>query len=677
MKQKILYILILWLAGISFSHAQTRRITVEGCVTDRQGVPVPGVIIQLTGDKSRGATGENGTFTMEMEPDAEITFSCLGFDPVKVKLRGRTRLDIVLKASQTLLPEVVVTSSTRKKNDKMEFASSDMELVRNQLYLRTRYRIPQERFHKDSRIIIHPYLVNHSTGEYKAFTPVVYDGENYTILLKRGNTCGDPEEKKRYSPYAATLKERTEVTGQIAYADSCTIDDTEDHYTTEVRVKISTFCEDEYRDTLVITHGVKYPMRFFDYRFAALDLDDRYAPRQTPVSFHEKGQIHLRFRADDARIYENEGNNGKELRKLMKALEQIDKDPTKTLQLFQIVTYNSPEGTYEYNLKLAQKRTRNAAEKILSNLSMETMQKAKISHNGVIEPWSVVYDRMVADERAEASQLGNLIKRARNVHNEISWGARRLKCYPLINELYLAPLRRVAYSYEYSELRTLNEQELETLYLKSPENLTASEFWSYIRQQSGLSEIEEENLYRQALEVHPGLMIAANNLAALLIRQNRADTTILRPFLKKNAPGEIWLNQTTALLQVRDFNRADQFAAQLPDRGDARTIKALAAAMNGNYQEAYSVLGPLGGINQVVLLLSMKRNNEAFEALKQFDEPSAEIYYLKAIAANRLNLIGEAFAYLETAIEMKPELEEIARKDGDVLDLLPQEKKER
>lgn len=673
MSRRIVYIMFLLLPVLGALRAQTPQITVEGSVTDRDGAPVPGVVIQVEKNKSRGTTGENGTFRMRVEPDAQLSFSSMGFDPVKVRLRGRTHLEIVLKTSDTLLPEVVVTSA-RKKGDKIMFAPSEMELVRNKLYLRTRYQIPKERFHKDSRLILHPYLINHTRNTCAALTPVVYDGKNYDILLRRGNICGAPEDKERYSPFAEVVDGLSEHE-LITHTDSCTVDNVDDEYSTEVRVKISTFCEDEYRDTVTITHGVKYPMRFFDYHVVALDLDDRYAPRQTPISFHEKGLIHLRFRAGDAGIYENEGNNGKELRKLIRSLEDVDKDSTKTLRVFGITTYNSPEGTYEYNLKLAQRRTRNAVEKILSTLSSETVRKARVSHEGVIESWMTVYDRMVKDGRPEAEELGGLIRRTREKHNEISWGARRLRCYSLINDLYLTPLRRVEYVYEYSELRTLHPSEMEVLFQKSPENLTASELWSYIRQQPDLSGEKREALFRQALEIYPDLTIAANNLAATLIRQERADTTLLKPFLTEDAPGEIWINQMAALLQVRDFDQADRFSSLLPDNENTRTVKALAAAMNGRYEEAYAVLGPLGGINQVVLLLSMKRDREAWEVLKRFENPSADILYLRAIAAQRLNQVGEAFTCLKTAIEMKPELEGIARKDGDVLDLLENEKK--
>ena len=288
----------------------------------------------------------------------------------------------------------------------------------------------------------------------------------------------------------------------------------------------------------------------------------------------------------------------------------------------------------------------------------------------VAESWTTVCELMEKDSIQEVSQLKELIKRARGNHNEISWGARRMKIYPLIRDRYLPRLRRVEYFYEYSELRTLNKDEIDALYKKDPQKLTASEFWSYIMSQKDATDEKREALYREALSIHPDLMIAANNLASLLIKQNRADTTLLKPFITQDAPSAILVNQTVAYLQKRDFKRANHFAELLPDNKDTEIVKALAAAMDGKYQEAYPIFEKQGGINQAILLLSMKQNSKAWEVLKKVEDTSPDTEYVKAIAANRLNNVNEAVIHLRNAITQKPSLKEIAQKDGDVLDLL-------
>jgi hypothetical protein len=52
---------------------------------------------------------------------------------------------------------------------------------------------------------------------------------------------------------------------------------------------------------------------------------------------------------------------------------------------------------------------------------------------------------------------------------------------------------------------------------------------------------------------------------------------------------------------------------------------------------------------------------------------SAREEYVKAIAANRLDLVGEAIMHFDNAMELDPSLIEVAKIDGDVLDLVNEE----
>ena len=78
--------------------------------------------------------------------------------------------------------------------------------------------------------------------------------------------------------------------------------------------------------------------------------------------------------------------------------------------------------------------------------------------------------------------------------------------------------------------------------------------------------------------------------------------------------------------------------------------------------------------NEVLLLLCMKDNEKAWELSKQLTGGTAKEFYVKAVAANRTDRVGEAMIYMEQAFALDPDLEEIAKNDGDLLDLLPEGK---
>lgn len=662
-------VILLWINSGEYIIASTRKkIQLNGIVTDLQGRPVGGAGITVGKEKGEVATNTSGAFTVYTFPDATLLVSSIGYETIEIPVNGRKEVTIQLKESLTELPEVTV-SSTLKKLMKITFDPTELELIKDRFFLKTRYRVPSDLFHPDSRLIIQPVITDKSTNVSVSLRPVVFDGKVYDILIKRGNVCGDPAERDHYSPYAVVV-DKFSADNLIAYSDSLSVENVSNDYEAEVFIKIGTFCDAAYHDSIVIARGVVYPMRFLDYNLVAMALGNEYTPAQEIQSFDEKGEIKLSFLAGDAAIYENVGRNTSELKKMRDALGEIDRNTTKKLKFFRIKGYTSPEGTYEYNQKLAKQRMKNAIEKMTLNLSAETLNNTKLEDEALVESWLTVYNQMQNDTVPEASELGDLIKRARNSHDEISWGAKRLKSYTMINNQYLAPLRRVEYNYNYTEFRTLKNEEIKALYDADPKKLTANEFWRYITMQTGLTDERREFLYRQALSVHPGLLVAANNLAVLKIEQNQADTTILQSFLTADAPLPVWVNQAVAYLQLREFATADQIASRLPDKEECRMTKALAAALSGKYEEAYPVIAAKGGINKAVMLLSMKRNKEAYDVLKELPDRTANAEYLRAITANRLNLINEALIHLNMAFELNPSLREVAEKDGDVIDLV-------
>lgn len=104
-------------------------------------------------------------------------------------------------------------------------------------------------------------------------------------------------------------------------------------------------------------------------------------------------------------------------------------------------------------------------------------------------------------------------------------------------------------------------------------------------------------------------------------------------------------------------------------------LYAYTQAFAGNYDAAFNTIAQSGAMNEVIMLLAMKRNKEAWEKAKKLNSGTAKEYYVKAIAANRLDMLGDALMYIETALKMDPSLLETAKIDGDVIDLLPEDQR--
>ena len=96
---------------------QQKKIT--GVVRDKSGTPLAGVSVVVKGTATGTNTNVDGSFSMELPPEAKIlTFSFIGMEPQDVEIGNQTTLNISLKESSINLDEVIVVGyGTQKKSD--------------------------------------------------------------------------------------------------------------------------------------------------------------------------------------------------------------------------------------------------------------------------------------------------------------------------------------------------------------------------------------------------------------------------------------------------------------------------------------------------------------------------------------------------------------------------------
>lgn len=94
-------------------------IEVTGTVTDDKGEPLIGVNIRVKGTNQGTSTDLDGRFLLEnIDEEAVLEVSYIGYQALEVKVGGRTSIDIVLNSDSQLLDEIVVVGyGTMKKSD--------------------------------------------------------------------------------------------------------------------------------------------------------------------------------------------------------------------------------------------------------------------------------------------------------------------------------------------------------------------------------------------------------------------------------------------------------------------------------------------------------------------------------------------------------------------------------
>lgn len=99
---------------------QQKTVTIKGVVKDAQGEPIVGVQVIPVGASNKSAlTAAGGKYSLSVPANVkEVIFYYLGFQKQKVKLNGRSEIDVVMRENSQVLNEVVVTALGIKRSQK-------------------------------------------------------------------------------------------------------------------------------------------------------------------------------------------------------------------------------------------------------------------------------------------------------------------------------------------------------------------------------------------------------------------------------------------------------------------------------------------------------------------------------------------------------------------------------
>lgn len=648
-------------------------------VIKSDGSPCIGVNISDAGTRRILAmTDVDGTFAVNVRSNARLRFSMIGMKTKEVDVKGKSRLHVILEEESISLKEVTV--SQKRITDKILPEPTDIEVRGNYFYVKTRVRVPREMFSHNTRLVVQPVLNNATRKEKTLMKPMVYDAREYNQTQDRlynfdlsDSLAGDP--LARYiTVKSKQMREKGRTNDIIGYNDSIYVEHVKDDFSCDVYMAIENYHRILYRDTTIIARGTVNPLRFLDYSFAAHELtDSAYFPKKEVQLRDSKGEVNLRFPVGKAEFDSKDPQNVSEIAKLRKQIETISQSKGASLSSLELKGQSSPEGKYRRNISLAQMRMNYALNFLKRTLPADMTQGMTFTSQATVAPWEKVADMMRQDSLiSEAARVEGVVSSMSNIESQ-GTAIRRLPFYfNTIATRYLPQLRRVDYTLHYNIYRTLTLDEIAQLYAQDYSQLSKFEFFKLYRAERDTT--KRHTMLRQALEVYPSFMAAANDLSAMLINQRQYDASLLRPFVGANAPEVVNINQLIALLNEGQYTSADSVAQFITDNEKTHTMLAVNAVYNGRYEANYATIAKTSLRNEVVMLLTMKRNDDALRMSRKLPDGEAVSHYLRAICLNRTNDPTEAYNELKKSFEMDASLREIAKVDGDVTDLLSMDK---
>lgn len=606
----------------------------------------------------------------------------VGMKTKEVDVKGKSRLRVVLEEESVSLKEVTI--SQKRITDKILPEPTDIEVRGNYFYVKTRVRVPREMFSHNTRLVVQPVLNNATRKQVTLMKPMVYDAREYNETQDRlynfdlnDSLAGDP-----LARYITVKSEQTREKGRpndiIGYNDSIYVEHVKDDFSCDVYMAIENYNRILYRDTTIIARGTINPLRFLDYSFAAHELtDSAYFPKKEVQLRDSQGKVNLRFPVGKAVFDSSDPQNASEIDKLRQQIETISQSKGASLSSLELRGQSSPEGRYSHNMSLAKMRMDYALGFLKRTLPADMTQGMTFKSDATVAPWSRVAEILRKDTLASEADRVEAILAAHPGNIEAQGRAiQRLPFYhKIIATRCLPQLRRVDYTLHYNVYRTLTIDEIAQLYAQDYSQLSKYEFFKLYRAEADTA--KRVAMMRQALEVYPSFMAAANDLSVQLINHRQYDASLLRPFAGAGAPQEVNVNQLITLLNEGLYASADSVAHFVNDNESTHTMLAVNAVLNSRYDaKNYAAIAKTGKRNEVVMLLAMKLDDAALRMSRQLPDNEAVSHYLRAICLNRTNDPTEAYEELKRAFAMDASLKEIAKTDGDVTDLLSTDKQQ-
>ncbi|MBR6845538.1 MAG: hypothetical protein IKM92_02860 [Bacteroidaceae bacterium] len=377
----------------------------------------------------------------------------------------------------------------------------------------------------------------------------------------------------------------------------------------------------------------------------------------------QKHEANIKFLIGQANLRTSELSSVS-IQDLVKILKEInDMQEERALQGIDVSAYASPDGAYNINEKLAERRQNVSADYV-----RQQMKKAKV--NGDVNVRYTAEDWDGFQELVSKSNLQDkdLILRVLSMYQDPEEREQQIRnmssVYTEIASGIMLELRRARLMVNYEVIGRSDDQILDQ-YNADPSKLSVDELLY------GANELVEDDAtrkqwYQTTTRLYPNDYRAYNNLAKLALQDG--DEAAAKAYLAKakavdtKAPEA---NANMALIALKDGDKqaAQTYMSQASGSDTFDDIMGQLNIANGNYSAAAANLQNSKTNAAALAQILNKDYASANRTLANVQKPDATTSYLKAIVGARTGDSGVVKSNLQAAISQDASLGERARKD--------------
>lgn len=624
-------------------------------------------------------------------------------DPILEKVNYRLEINVAFSLN-IILESSKVTAGSDEKLQRMVPVQRGPNTV-----FPVVYNFPAQDFGKTGiRLVKQSCLIHEEADSVRQtdyLPPMVYDGRQYhRTQLRRMNYEGANDPLYVLAGKNPVL---SDTLRRIEWSDTIPVSYSKGRNYLKWKLWAEDYRMVVYADSGQFrTDRISRPMQFLEFPVQSYYLDPekfRKNPRRERRDM--ASNISLSFLIGQARLDPTDTASLNSLERLKNDIADVLADPGATLKEFHIVGVASPDGNYERNVALANKRLNFALDQIRAVLPKSVRDRVYMTTKASVASWDSVADFLEQNAmQDEAGAIRRIIEKYPGSPDRQMYDIKRLAFYSDIIVPVLPKLRSISYSYVTEIYRELSRNEIYEMYVNDrakglePE-YPLYEYWHLFNMVK--DEDELKRLYIQAYKVSEKTeakpwVLPANRLAAMCIEKGRIDTTLISPFIDTRFqcnyiirdmnrrteemvnPEEVIANMVTMCLMDKNYVRANDLATMLPEKYN--TLKAAAWCLSGRYDDAsekgreyFVIMRNFSPRNKVVMNLANGNMVLAKAALKELPQDDPITKYLSvqimcngmssASSSMDLETYDKALADLLYCFKADPEFIDMAERD--------------
>ena len=385
-------------------------------------------------------------------------------------------------------------------------------------------------------------------------------------------------------------------------------------------------------------------------------IDPALAPDKFQRVINEKYKADILFLINVANLRESQLNSP-EVKNWNQQVADANADNRREIKELNIESYASPDGPYDFNAQLAQKRETNTKGYLEKQLKKDNITEfGELTANFTPEDWEG-FQKLVSESNIQDKDL---ILSVLKMYSDPEVRDREIRnMTSVFDELAETILPRLRYSRLTASIDVIgkSDAEINQAFDTNPNTLSVDEllYAATLTEDNG----RKQAIYTAVTTIYPNDFRGFNNLGNILYQKgdyNGAMSNFKKAAALNPSAPESQMNQGLIALVNNDFKGANQAfgkAGGLPELGSALGVYYM---QQGDVNAAVKAFGNDKSNNAALAQILSKDYSKAKSTLSAIQNPDATTYYLMAIVGARTNNEQMVTSNLQQAIKLDNKL---------------------